>query len=134
MIMKVTENSRGRLNSLINIKKNNLLKYDLIKSKLGGEANEVIVEVSPYADTLSLILAQGDFVKRQHDISRFVNYYTRPAGGEEDIWWLYCLSTGVKLLPTFTSSIPTANNGLLGLSLLEKLLLNKAMPVEMEKQ
>ena len=108
MIMKVTENSRGRLNSLINMKKNDILKYDLVKSKLGGEANEVIVEVSPYADTLSLILAQGDFVKRQHDISRFVNYYTRPASSEEDVWWLYCLSTGVKLLPIFVHKLADA--------------------------
>ena len=108
MIMNVTSNARGRLNSLINIKQNNLTKYDKVKYELGGEANEVIVEISPYADTLSLILSQGDFVKRQNDIGRFVNYYTRPANSDEDEWWLYCISTGVKLLPTFVFKLADA--------------------------
>uniref|UniRef100_A0A6C0CPR1 Uncharacterized protein n=1 Tax=viral metagenome TaxID=1070528 RepID=A0A6C0CPR1_9ZZZZ len=108
MILKVSENARGRLESLIRLKNENLIKYDKIKSALGGQANEVIIETSPYADTLSLILSQGDFVKRQHDIAKFVNYYTRPAGDDEDIWWLYCISTGVKLLPTFVFKLAEA--------------------------
>lgn len=108
MIMKVSENARDRLSSLITLKKTELEKYDSIKSKIGGEAKEVIIETSPYADTLSLILSQGDFVKRQHDIVKFVTYYTRPAGDEEDKWWLYCISTGVKLLPTFIHKLADA--------------------------
>ena len=109
MIMSVTENARHRLASLIRLNQENLIKYDKIKSALGGEANEVMVETSPYAETLSLILSQGDFVKRQNDIAKFVNFYTRPANDDqEDKWWLYCISSGVKLLPTFVSKLAEA--------------------------
>lgn len=108
MIMKVSANSRGRLASLIELKKTQLEKYDTIKNRIGGEAKEVIIETSPYSETLSFILSQGDFVKRQNDIIKFVTYYTRPAGDDEDKWWLYCISTGVQLLPTFVYKLASA--------------------------
>jgi len=108
LIMKVSSNARNRLEALISMKQTELMKYDKIKAELGGQADEVLVEISPYADTLSLILSQGDFVKRQNDIGRFVNMYTRPAGSDEDEWWLYCINTGVKLLPTFVYKLADA--------------------------
>ena len=47
------------------------------------------------------ILGQGDLAKRQTDIGRFVAHFTRPPGDDEDQWWLYCIETDTKLLPSF---------------------------------
>ena len=71
----------------------------------GLDAKEVVENASPFASTLNLILSQNDFIKKQSDISRFVAQYTRPAGVDEDQWWVYCNSTSVKLLPTFVSHL-----------------------------
>jgi len=108
MLERELDNARTRLPSLIQMRDRQLLKYDDMKHKLGLTASEVVVEKSPQQPLLDLILGQGDFVKRQTDISRFVAYYTRPAGPDEDIWWLYCLASGVKLLPTFVAKLADA--------------------------
>lgn len=105
MIDNELDNSKSRLIPLIKIRHRDTLKYDTLKHKLGLSASDLLVEKSPRQPLLDLILGQGDFVKRQTDISRFVAYYTRPAGPEEDRWWLYCLSSGVKLLPTFVAKL-----------------------------
>jgi hypothetical protein len=77
------------------------LKYDLMRYKLGQDAAEVVGEESPAAPLRDLILAQGDFVKRQNDIQRFVDGYCRMANPDEDENWLYCSQTNTKLLPSF---------------------------------
>lgn len=89
---------------LTNIKKEQY-KYDEQKYNIGLNAKETVADKSPYSNLLSLILSQGDFAKRQHDISKFVTLYTRPANEDEDIWWLYCISTNTKLLPSFVSKL-----------------------------
>ena len=90
-----------------------LLKYNNQKYKLGSgiEENTTFSAISPNARLLNLILSQSDFVKKQYDIVRFVNGYTRPyvsniwnnegINNSEDIHWLYCPKTNVKLLPVF---------------------------------
>jgi hypothetical protein len=57
-----------------------LLKYNNEKYKLGvnvsEEGNDVVV--SPFSPLLDIILSQKDFVKKQGDIIKFVDKFTRP--------------------------------------------------------
>jgi hypothetical protein len=88
------------------------LKYNEQKYNLGltvaGETRNIIS--SPYANLRDLIMGQNDFIKRQHDIVKFVNAYcyqgdnTNPNihdGEMENEWWYYCKQTNIKLLPRF---------------------------------
>jgi hypothetical protein len=104
------QDALSRINYLITIEVNNQLKYNNEKYKMGLMAGEVIVESSPHEGLRDIILSQGDFIKRQSDISKFVNYYTRPAGETEDKWWLYCINTDIKLLPTFIAKLAQVFN------------------------
>jgi hypothetical protein len=92
------------------IETNNLLKYNNQKYKLGAniEYDKSASQFSPYLQLLNLILRQKDFVKKQHDIIKFVNNYTRtavkgigPLNEVESEHWLYCIKTNVPLLPVF---------------------------------
>jgi hypothetical protein len=83
-----------------------MLKYNNQKYKLGIELNDDSSKpsISPNAKLLNLIIGQTDFVKKQHDIIRFVNTYTRPYRSNvynENSDWLYCLQTNVPLVPIF---------------------------------
>jgi len=64
---------------------------------------------SPYAYIRDMILGQQDFVKKIQDINKFINKYTRRAVEDEhtieDVNWLYCSETNVKLLPSFYQSL-----------------------------
>ena len=100
------------------IENNNILKYSNQKYKLGSsidDENGSVRPISPNEELLELILSQKDFVKKQHDIIRFVNTYTRPAiegynilNEPETKHWLYCIKTSVRLLPTFKYDMATA--------------------------
>ena len=124
-ILKNKENSE-RLNaryeylvSIIDAQKRiriaNMLKYNNQKVSLAKTDEDVAVVVSPYMKIRNLILSEGDFVKKQHDIIRFVNAFTRkaittglgPIGDLETPHWLYCIDTNVKLLPTFRFNMAT---------------------------
>ena len=106
----LTEITKARLPALKRMAEQSALKDDIEKYKLGGEALEVMENKSPASDILDLILSQSDFVKRQNDISRFVTQFTRPAlpVESESQWWLYCIQTGVQLLPTFVYKLANA--------------------------
>uniref|UniRef100_A0A6C0LI81 Uncharacterized protein n=1 Tax=viral metagenome TaxID=1070528 RepID=A0A6C0LI81_9ZZZZ len=104
-IMAAGNNAAARLTPLITLLTREFTKNDTLMFELGASAKEVVVEKSPHAGLLSLILSQSDFVKRQNNITQFVAYYTRPANPEEDKWWLYCNTSNVKLLPTFVSKL-----------------------------
>ena len=94
---------------LSKIETNKMLKYNNEKYKLSFDENENVEFISPYMKLRDLILLQEDFVKKQNDIIRFVNLYTRraflnglgPLGEHESPHWLYCIKTNVKLLPLF---------------------------------
>ena len=107
------------------IKNNYVLKYNNQKYKLGyqidkGEGMDVAqinaVIVSPFAKYRDLILGQNDFVKKQHDIIKFVNTCTRtftedglgPLGIQETPHWLYCVETNTELFPTFKYNLASA--------------------------
>lgn len=91
----------------------NMLRYNNQKYKLGisTEDDNIVKEISPNARILNIILGQTDFVKKQHDIIRFVNTYTRPANEfntSEKNYWFYCIKTGIPLLPSFKFDLATA--------------------------
>ena len=86
------------------------MKYNNQKYKLGANIEDDKKEaiVSPYKPLLNLIMSQNDFVKKQADIIKFTNTFTReavegfgPLNEKEDEHWLYCIKTGVRLLPCF---------------------------------
>lgn len=86
---------------LFDIKENAILKYTKEQYKIGLTSETFTITESPYASLRDLILGQDDFVKRQHDIIKFTQKFTTPGNQEDDIYWLYCINTGVKLLPSF---------------------------------
>jgi len=98
--------------ALNKIETENMLKYNNQKYKLGSNSSdEASPIVSPYQQVLNLILGQSDIVKKQHDIIKFVNLYTREADSNlvtEDKHWLYCDKSDVKLLPCWKFNLATA--------------------------
>lgn len=100
------------------IETNHLLKYNNQRYKMGlgmeDDLNGSAV-VSPFAKVLDIILGQQDFVKKQYDIVRFVDKFTRTSvegytadGKEESVHWLYCIKTRVPLLPVFKKKLADA--------------------------
>jgi hypothetical protein len=98
---------RERISKLRAINRFLLYKYENAKIKLGTGVEESDIIISPHVKLLDVILGQGDFVKKQNDIVRFVTKYTRSAVviNDEDEYWLYCIDTSTKLLPTFVSKL-----------------------------
>lgn len=76
--------------------------------ELGVLLEENVREKSPYELLRDTILGITDLSEKQLYISRFVNKYTRPANDGEDKWWLYCIATDTKLLPTFLRKLSFA--------------------------
>lgn len=81
------------------------IKYDKQRYELGLDVEESEIQQSPRYSLLQLILGQSDFSKRQHDILRFANRFTREALENEDQYWRYCLESGAMLLPTFLMTL-----------------------------
>ena len=99
-----------KIGLLSKIEVKSMLKYNNQKYKLGANIDESksFIPISPNQKLLNLILNQTDFVKKQVDIIRFVNTYTRPAvqgygplNEIESQHWRYCIKTNVPLLPCF---------------------------------
>ncbi len=111
------------LKIIVRIENENMLKYNNQKYKLGynlDEGNSELLNssiiISPFAKYRDLILGQSDFIKKQHDIIKFVKLCTRPfieygigpLGTRESPHWLYCIETNTELLPTFKYSLAAA--------------------------
>jgi hypothetical protein len=56
---------------------------------------------SPYALLRDEIISQKDFSKKHRDIVKFASKYTRPSTVDENPYWFYCITSGIKLLPVF---------------------------------
>jgi hypothetical protein len=93
---------------------NFLLKYNNQKYKLGADIEDDSKGriISPFTQLLDIILGQKDMVKKQNDIIKFVDKFTRPGipspGEIESPHWLYCIKTGVQLLPVFKKELAAA--------------------------
>uniref|UniRef100_A0A6C0LNI1 Uncharacterized protein n=1 Tax=viral metagenome TaxID=1070528 RepID=A0A6C0LNI1_9ZZZZ len=93
------------------IAEHEMVKYNDLMYKYGANEEDDVGEKisSPNAKLLNLILKQGDFVKKQYDIVRFVNAYTRsavlyglgPLNTTENENWLYCAQSNIPILPLF---------------------------------
>ena len=108
-IDQILESSIIRIRYLKRLKELDFFKYDKLKRELGktivdDEPGDILVE-SQYEKLRDIILGQPDFIKKQNDIQRFVLLFTRQPLITEDQYWLYCIKTGVKLLPTFLSHL-----------------------------
>ena len=102
------ENAITRSGPLIQLLTNSHYKYNNIQYAIGGDAEIKEIPTSPYEKLRNAILGQGDFVKRQIDIGKFVTLMTRPPNNDEDEYWLYCITTNIKLLPRFLSTLAQA--------------------------
>jgi hypothetical protein len=102
--------------ALDKIQMNTFLKYNNQKYKLGiSDEEQGLKQVSPYQRLLNIILGQTDFVKKQYDIIKFADYYTRlandgigPLGDIELDSWLYCRKSNVPLMPCFKADLANA--------------------------
>jgi len=106
-IMNKLDTATARLPVLRDLAKNEEYKYNNNHILIGDTSVERDSVISPYVSLRDKILGQGDLAKRQADIGRFVANFTRPPGDEEDQWWLYCMNTDTKLLPSFLSKLAT---------------------------
>jgi hypothetical protein len=107
-INRQLENSLKRCRPLEEININLQYKYNNKRYAIGGGAEIKDIPTSPYEKIRDAILGQGDFVKRQMDIGKFVSLWTRPPNDDEDEHWLYCISSNIKLLPIFLSTLADA--------------------------
>lgn len=94
------------------IEKYHFYQYNNQQYELGllnSEENNAYIH-SPYESLRDLIMGQFDYVKKQTDLIKFVQRFTRPAiegnanindGELETPFWLYCQKTNAKLLPSF---------------------------------
>jgi hypothetical protein len=94
------------------INKIQFYRYNNIHYELGLSVTNEIKDqvVSPYIKLRNLIMGQSDFIKKQHNIIKFVSLYCYEGnpmtpniydGEMENEWWLYCKDTNTKLLPKF---------------------------------
>ena len=101
---------------LQSVQKYNIYKYNDFQYLTGIDIDRSSNQpVSPYASIFDLILGQTDYVKRQKNIMRFIQRFTRKAIDVstqmphsieiESPYWLYCKDTNTKLVPSFFETI-----------------------------
>jgi hypothetical protein len=98
------EKFKKRLKQLIRLEKKILLKNNTLYRKIASELEDSENLVSPLITLRDNILSEGDFIKKNKNIIKFVEKFCRknnPSKTEENIHWFYCLSTELPLLPTF---------------------------------
>ena len=101
IIEKQIQTNITKIKLLKSLKYQELTKYNKIYNKIasGSEIREIVE--SPYENLRDLILGQSDFVKKQYDIQKFAVNFCRMPLDKEDPFWLYCIKTNIKLLPSF---------------------------------
>jgi hypothetical protein len=99
------------------IETNFMLKYNNQRYKIGVNIDDKdnVNIVSPFSQILNIILGQQDFTKKQYDIIKFCDKFTRTYipgfsldGTLETEHWLYCSKTGVPLIPSFKKELAGA--------------------------
>jgi hypothetical protein len=78
------------------VSEQSILKYNNRLNSMGKSI--VIVEQSPKTPLLYLIL-EKPIEERYTELAFFIRTFTRVAHESEDEHWLYCVTTGLKLLP-----------------------------------
>ena len=94
------ENSKKRIAKigLINKANNEVLSKYLVSME-GVQENKVLT--SPYGILRDHILQMKDLTYKYTCINKFCINFTRTAIKDEVPYWLYCIKTGVRLIPSF---------------------------------
>ena len=96
--------------NLIEESKNN--KYNNYAYELGNTLLESEFVTSPHLELRDQIIAQTDFVKKQEDLLKFIEYFCRDpmqdVEKQEENDWYYCKETNTKLLPKFLGELAYA--------------------------
>jgi hypothetical protein len=91
-----------------------LYKNNNLSSTLGRYAVTDPIIKSPHFEKLQKIINDNDFIRKQANIIKFVDAYTRKSSFEtESIWWFYCKDSNIQILPTFVYKLAfayTVNN------------------------
>ena len=105
------EQIKGKINDNYENAKKYLKNIILIKNEKDEYVNKIIldnfieisddIQSSPYENIRDKILSISDFVKRQEYIKIFCLKFARDAISDEEPNWLYCVKTGIKLIPKF---------------------------------
>ena len=109
---------------ILEIQNKEFYKYNDRKYKIGfhtaktgtagtaaaADDDDIDAIISPMEPLKDKIIAQSDFVKRQHDLLQFITSFTRKANEimDEDPNWLYCIKSNAKLIPSFYETIAVA--------------------------
>ncbi len=92
---------------LKNMRKNNILneinnhRANNLHYEIGKTYNNEDILLSPHLKLIGLIMGQDDFAKKQADICKFVDKFSRDSNKDlnEDPNWFYCIDTNTKLFP-----------------------------------
>lgn len=86
-----------------------LYKSNNLSVTLSRFANTDPIPKSPHVDKLNKIINDNDFLRKQQNIIKFVDKYTRKSYQEnESSWWFYCIDSNIKILPTFVYKLAFA--------------------------
>jgi hypothetical protein len=98
----------ARIDMLRSLRLMKMYRYEIKNIEIGNTAEEVQkIIISPYDGLLNTILGQTDIAKRYLDIANFVKAFTRTGLPENDesTYWLYCIKSNKKMLPTFIAKL-----------------------------
>ena len=95
------ENANKYLNNILKIRKEKTHYVNNILKKHNNILDDLKIISSPYESLRDSILNYPDFSKKQIFIKTFCLRLTRSSINDEDNNWLYCIKTGIKLMPAF---------------------------------
>ena len=95
------EKNKTYLEKILKINQKEKMQYDQIFYNIGLQLTSTDFILSPYEDLKNKILEIKDLPKRQLYIIKFCKFFTRTYLESEDKNWLYCIKTGIKLIPSF---------------------------------
>ena len=84
--------------------------YERQQRKLASLVEDFEPVISPHAELMEKILNDTDFVTKQNNILKFCEEFCRRPIDDENIYWLYCKITDVKLIPSFYKQLAIAFN------------------------
>ena len=97
------------IGGIIRINNYQKYKYNDVNYKAGLDfIDDEPAQLSPYQAIYELIVGQSDFVKKQTDLFKLCNQFTRIALESENKWFRYCNTTNLPLVPTFQYELAEA--------------------------
>jgi hypothetical protein len=86
-----------------------LYKYNNKHVKFSADVEDSDIVVSPFKKKLNVIMSYSDIVIKYNELVKFINNHTRSPIEitNEDKYWLYCIETDVKIVPTFIQKLAT---------------------------